>query len=258
MPFARSVSSHCQRAPVASAPTSAGLAQSHRFVGVTASGGEQRAAPFVARRDQELPLRGVGPFVEQARSRPPIPDAQLELAQMQAQDDVGPQLAALVREGEQPREAPAGLVDLPSPGEAEARHAVDRVDEVEGGAGRSMETFVQVVDRTSAECPRPGEAVERESLHLGSDAARRIQRFVRPPLGCLDPLDARGGRVNRLLRQHMRAQPGIVRCFRERQLQVPLVVVDALDASTLGQQELGADPRGAAEAASRSPARSAP
>ena len=54
-----------------------------------APGGEQRAAALVGRRDQELPVVGVGPLVEQPRGRVPLAGAQLELGQVQPQPRVG-------------------------------------------------------------------------------------------------------------------------------------------------------------------------
>ena len=108
---------------------------------------EQRAAALVHRPDQHS-LGRLGPLVEQRARGLPVADAQLELAQVEAQQRVRVRLAALVGERAAARSAArARAVDLAAPDEPLARDPLGRRGHVGRRVRGGAEPLAEVVDR---------------------------------------------------------------------------------------------------------------
>jgi hypothetical protein len=91
------------------------------FAGATRARRQQGPAALVHRPELQLAVSRLRPFVQQARRCLPIPDPQLELAQVQARQRIRHWLAPLVGQRQQSRQLRSRLAHLAPPNEPLAR-----------------------------------------------------------------------------------------------------------------------------------------
>ncbi len=162
----------------------------------------QRSAARPGGGHEQLRLLGLLPGREESIDRFPPRRTELDLAQVEAQDGIGPLVALFVRRGDQSLHQRPRRLDLAAPPEPDRCQAVERPVEIDRGVRVCSKPALEIIDRPPTEDSSPPEGDERQSRSVGIGRVCSGHRLLSPTLRLGDGLDSTECGVFRLPPQH--------------------------------------------------------